>query len=129
MEQRIRERSRRSTRSQCCLEHTVDGELATRLRELMNRLAPTLGFGIKVVERIGTALKNLFPLTNLWEDQGCGRKDCTTCLQGAEMLPPCTKKSLVYENVCRACNPGAGTKKELGEVRSDIPTIYVDETS
>ena len=36
---------------------------------------------------------------------------------------------LVYENVCRACNPGAGAKKELGEVRSDIPAIYVSETS
>ena len=36
---------------------------------------------------------------------------------------------LVYENVCRACNPGAGAKKELGEVWSDIPAIYVSETS
>ena len=38
------------------VEHTPDGELASRLRELLGRLAPTLGFEIKVVERTGTAL-------------------------------------------------------------------------
>ena len=29
------------------VEHTPDGELASRLRELLGRLAPTLGFEIK----------------------------------------------------------------------------------
>ena len=51
------------------------------------------------------------------------------CEQGAEMLPNCTQSSLVYENVCGACNPGAEEDKELKEVKQDIPTLYVGETS
>ena len=45
------------------------------------------------------------------------------------MLPPCTRKSLVYENVCSTCNPGAGAKGELEGVDPNIPSIYVGETS
>ena len=43
--------------------------------------------------------------------------------------PKCTQKSLVYENLCIMCNPGATGKKELEQVRNDVPTIYVGETS
>ena len=111
------------------VEYTREGELAKRLRELTLRLSSVLGFKVKVVERTGTTLKNMFPTTNLWEGQGCGRGDCTTCEQGAEMLPNCTQSSLMYENVCGTCNPGAGKDKELKEVKQDIPTLYVGETS
>ena len=45
------------------------------------------------------------------------------------MLPPCKRKSLVYENVCSICNEGAGSKKELEKVDPLIPSIYVGETS
>ena len=45
------------------------------------------------------------------------------------MLPPCTRKNLVYENVCSQCNPGAGSKRELEGVDPNIPSIYVGETS
>ena len=38
------------------VEYTEGGELASRLRELMRRLAPTIGFGVKVVERAGKKL-------------------------------------------------------------------------
>ena len=55
------------------VEYTKGGELATRLRELSNRLAPILGFKIKIVERAGTPLRNSFPLNNLWEGMMCGR--------------------------------------------------------
>ena len=51
------------------------------------------------------------------------------CSQGTEKLPNCKKSSLVYENVCLQCNPGADTGKELREVRSDTPTLYVGESS
>ena len=111
------------------VEYTKNGELASQLRELTGRLAPTLGFRVKVVERAGASMKSQFPTSNLWDGQKCGRKDCVTCEQGAEMLPDCTSTSLVYENVCGTCNPGAGTDKELVEVKSDVPTMYVGETS
>ena len=87
----------------------------------MGRLAPTLGFGIKVVGRTGAALKNMFSLTTPWEDAGCERDECTTCLRGAEMLTPC-------KNICRACTE-VGANKDLKQVRSDISTLYVGETS
>ena len=45
------------------------------------------------------------------------------------MLPNCTKSSLLYENVCGQCNPKAGEDRELTEVRQDVPTLYVGETS
>ena len=106
-------------------EYTKNGELATSLRELMKRLEGTLGFTVKIVERTGATLKSQFPLGSLWEGAACGRTDCTTCNQGGESLPDCTRASVVYENVCLSCNPGAGKKGELTDVRNDVPTLYV----
>ena len=111
------------------VEYTRNGELASRLRELTSRLASTLGFKVKIVERAGASIKSQFPTNNLWEGQKCGREDCTTCEQGAEMLPDWTRSSVLYENVCEQCNPEAGKDKELNEVQQDIPTLYVGETS
>ena len=111
------------------VEHTRNGELATRLREATRRLEQTIGFGIRVVERAGAPLKNSFSVGNLWDNMKCGREDCVPCEQGAEKLQPCFKASVVYENVCQTCNPGAEPGKDQVEIRSDIPTIYVGETS
>ena len=97
--------------------------------ELTKRLAQVTGFSVKIVERAGAALKSQFPTTTLWDGSICGREGCITCNQGAEKLPNCKKSSLVYENVCLKCNPGAGSKKELREVKDDTPTLYVGETS
>ena len=53
-----------------------------------------------------------------------------TCEQpGVEVLPSCTRRSLVYENLCMKCNQGAMEKGEEEQLRMDIPTIYVGETS
>ena len=45
------------------------------------------------------------------------------------MLLHCTKSSLVYENLCKLCNPGAGSQKELEVVKTEVPSLYVGETS
>ena len=111
------------------VEDTRDGKLAARLREATRRLGPTLGFGIRIVERAGSPLKNSFSATNLWDSMQCGRVDCVPSKQGAEKLQPCYKSSLVYENICQTCNPGAEPGKEQAEIRADIPTLYVGETS
>ena len=111
------------------VEQTPMGELGRRLRELITRLTPILGFNVKVVERNGSALKSHFPQSSLWDGAPCGRPMCITCTQGAEVIPPCTRKSLVYENVCSTCNPGARAKGELEDVDPNIPSIYVGETS
>ena len=71
-----------------------------------------------------------FPLTNLWEGAPCGRKHCTTCLQGGERLPSCTKRSLLYENICTICHPKAKEGKEIEVTSSSaFPSIYVGESS
>ena len=65
----------------------------------MKRLAPVVGFNIKIVERAGATLKSSFPLANLWEDTKCGRDDCSPCEQEADKIIPCYRSSLVYENI------------------------------
>ena len=37
--------------------------------------------------------------------------------------------SVVYENICQECNPGAGGEKGLESVEDRFPTAYVGETS
>ena len=111
------------------VENTNEGELAKRIREVILRLAPVLGFSIKVVERTGATLQSKFPQAALWEGAHCGRDVCITCNQGAETLVPCTRKSLVYENICEKCNPGAGGKEEVTGSNPDHASIYVGETS
>ena len=98
-------------RSVLFVDHTPGGELATRIRELLTRLEPLLGFKIKVVERCGKNLQSHFPLNNLWQGAKCGREECVTCEQeGAEELPDCSKRSVLYENACVDCIPTAGRK-------------------
>ena len=112
------------------VEQTPMGELATRLKDLIKRLEPILGFSIKIVERTGQSLQGCFPLASLWEGQKCGRWDCVTCEQKAEIPPPaCTRPSLIYENICRKCNPGAGSKGEVRIEDKEHPSVYVGETS
>ena len=97
------------------------------MREMLCKLENILGFRIKVVERTGTTLKNSFPLTKLWSGEKCGRKDCVTCMQEGEDIPPCTQRSLVYENICLKCNPTAMKKGELKDQNGQ--SVYVGETS
>ena len=111
------------------VEQSPGGELAKRMRETLRSMEPTMGFRIKVVERCGQALGSKFPLTNLWEGNTCGREACVTCNQGGEYIPDCSRKNLMYENICISCNPGAAGGEKVEQVKDDIPTLYVGETS
>ena len=112
------------------IEQSPRGELAKRLRETMKDMEQTLGFRIKIVERTGRSLGSKFPLNNFWAGAKCGRSDCITCEQGGEEeLPPCTKSNLVFENICVGCNPGATSKGDPREIRTDTPTTYIGESS
>ena len=110
------------------VEYTHQGALAKKLREVAQRLEHILGFAIKVVEKAGPPLISQFP-TDAWDNTPCGREDCITCTQGAEQIPPCTKKSAIYENVCSKCNKRAGSKEPVVQTNIEIPSIYVGETS
>ena len=120
-------------RSVLFVDYTPGGELAARLRELILRLEPTIGFSVKVVERSGLSLQSQFPLTTLWSGTSCGRtNECVTCYQGADMIPDCTKQSILYENVCFKCVPKAKEDKELRDedmMKGEHPVLYVGETS
>ena len=112
------------------VEPTRGGELVRNLRNLLTSLAPTLGFGIKVVERAGTSLGSKFSQGSLWDGAQCGRgEDCITCSQGTETLPPCTRVSVVYENFCTICNQEARGGQEAKTVEDAAPSIYIGETS
>ena len=71
------------------VENTKEGELAKNLRAVIERLKHILGYSIKVVERSGTPLKLMFPLSKVGEGQGCEREECTTCTQerGEQKVP------------------------------------------
>ena len=129
---RVEGKSSPSPRSVLFVQQTPGGELAIKLRELFQRLEPIVGFYIKVVEKTGRKLTSLFPLTNLWGGASCGREgDCGPCYQGAEIAPDCTQQSVLYENICAKCVPGARDKKQLGskELQGKGAVLYVGETS
>ena len=63
------------------VENTKEGGLAKNLREVVERIKGILGYKIKIVERAGTALKQMFPLTKIGQGGVCGKEDCVTCTQ------------------------------------------------
>ena len=118
------------TRSVLFVENTRNGELARTIKEVCGRLEEILGYRIKVVERAGTPLKLLFPLGRLDEGTVCGRPGCITCNQeGENKIPPCTKRSLVYENICTKCNPKVTKEGGMVTPPETFPSIYIGETS
>ena len=54
------------TRSIMFVEHTREGEMAKNLREQLGRMENMRGFRMKIVERTGTKIKDMFSLTNIW---------------------------------------------------------------
>ena len=79
------------------IENTKEGRLAKNMREVMERIQNILGYRVKVVERAGTPLKLMFPLTKVGESKECGRDDCISCTQESrgEELPPCRKRNIL----------------------------------
>ena len=109
------------------VEQTRMGELPSLLRSMMTRLAPTLGFSVKVVERAGASLRNMFSQGGLWDGVQCGRgEECVPCSQDAETNMPCTRVSAVYETFCTLCNPEAKGSREI-QATVDPPSVYVGE--
>ena len=68
------------------VEQTREGEMAKKLREQLGRMEDMMGFRMKIVERTGTKIKDMFSLTNIWGGSQCGREEITTCTQGGEDL-------------------------------------------
>ena len=118
------------TRTVLFVENTPGGALAKKLREIMQRIQEILRYRIKVVERAGTPLKLLFPLGDLGAEEQCERRGCIPCEQpGDGVKYKCKKRSILYENICTICNPGAGEKGAKITPPKDVPSIYVGESA
>ena len=76
------------TRAVLFVEQTPGGELSRRIKDLIHRLEPTLGYTIKVVERTGQSVQSVFSQTAIWSGSKCGRDDCVTCNQEGEEIAP-----------------------------------------
>ena len=117
------------TRAVLFVPQTPLGELARRIREDLQRMENLTKFRLKVVERAGTSLQNLLSQTSIWRGIPCGREVCVPCCQGGEEIPPCTRTSVVYENICVTCNPEATRRGDMETPATDQPSLYVGESS
>ena len=121
------------TRSTLFIIGSKYGNLAKRLRGVMERLKHIVGFNAKIVEKTGQKIRNTLSNNDPWKGIECGRMECLTCRQEEEQKLDCRKRSLIYENICEICNPREEKKKnnsweDLRDRRA-TPSIYVGETS
>ena len=119
------------TRTVLFVEQTRGGELAKRLRSIGKRTENMMGFKTKIVEGVGSKLKNLLPNSNPWKGAGCSREGCIPCAQPGEKKQDCRKRNIVYESKCVLCNPEGGKYQKDGkdlEDKRDNPSIYVGES-
>ena len=72
------------------------GNLARKLRVIIERLKPIVGFNADILERAGQILRKSLSNNDPWK--------------GGETLD-CRKRSLIYEKICEACNPREGNHK------------------
>ena len=87
------------TRSTLFIVGSRHGNLARKLREIMERMKKIVNFNVKIVERTGQKLRNSLSNNDPWKGAECGRSECTTCKQADELKLDCRKRSLIYENV------------------------------
>ena len=112
------------------VEQSKGGSLAQSVMNTVRRLSPMLGFTIKVVENAGSSLGSVLSNKNPWAGQVCGRPKCPPCAQGEEVVEDCKATNVLYESVCKDCNPGKKPNKNssLHDDRAEA-SIYVGETS
>ena len=79
------------------IEYSHDGGLQKTMRGVVEKLAPMLGFTVRISERGGTPLSSLLSNKNLWGGQPCGRGwgECHPCHQETEMKEPGTMRNIV----------------------------------
>ena len=119
------------TRTVLFVENTRGGELAKRLRSVEKRTENMMGFKTKIVEGVGSKLKNLLPNSNPWKGAGCAREGCIPCAQPGDRKQDCRKRNIVYESKCVICNPEGEMYQKDGkelEDKRENPSIYVGES-
>ena len=107
------------TRTVLFVENTKGGELAKRLRNVERKTQNMMGFKTKIVEGVGSKLKNLLPNSNPWKGAGCAREGCIPCAQPGDRKQDCRKRNIVYERKCMICNPEGGKVQKVGKELED----------
>ena len=97
------------------VDRTKDGSLITKLRTVEGRLQEALGSKIKLVEKVGNAVKNILWKPDPWGSE-CKEIACKVCKEGDEKRI-CNRRNIVYRSTCLIC-------KDQGK-----KSIYIGETS
>ena len=79
-------------------EYSKGGDLQSKLKGVAVRLAPLVGFHMKVTERGGRKLGSLLSNKNLWSGMECGRQECKTCIQTGDKREDCVRRNILYES-------------------------------
>ena len=81
--------------------NTDNSELASEVRDMIQKLRPWTSINLKVVERAGDKIADILCKSNPWDSVDCKRKDCFTCEStvGTEKLriKNCRQRSVIYE--------------------------------
>ena len=59
------------------------------------------GFKLKVIEKMGTTLKEILQRSDPFKKKRCAREDCMVCRQDGK--GPCTTHGVTYEIECQGC--------------------------
>jgi len=89
------------------VQYTVNSELATEIKKLVQTLRPWTNLNLKVVERGGHKLQDILCKSNPLDSTACDRVDCFTCNSSIKCekqnFKSCYKRSIVYETWCYTC--------------------------
>ena len=112
------------------VEQSKGGSLAESVRGTVRRLSPMLGFTLKVVENAGSKRGSILNNKDPWNGQMCGRLKCPPCSQDEEEKEDCKATNILYETLCKDCNPGKKDSRNssLYDDRA-AASIYVGKTS
>ena len=113
------------------VEYSKGASLQTKVREVVDRLAPLVGFTMRVTERGGTPLGSLLSNKNLWTGKECGRNDCRPCDQSDEKKEDCVRRNILYESQCVQCEADMAKVESSPELRigGSRASLYVGESS
>ena len=110
-------------------EYSNGGSLQSTLREVVDRLAPMVGFYTRVTERGGTKLGSLLSNKNLWSGGECGRMECRVCEQPGDRKEDCIRRNIVYESECTECVAGVDVSSDSLELTGATAALYVGESA
>ena len=110
-------------------EYSKGGVLQSGLRGVVDRLAPMVGFNMRVTERAGTTLGSLLSNKILWTGDECGRQECKVCLQTGNKKEDCIRRNILYESECVRCVSSEMMPTLSLGGKGDNASLYVGESA